>query len=264
MVRGIADAGTPQVDQALQTTSNLQGYTAAPITSTNVATQGIAGADLSAYMSPYTQGVTDVQTQQAKQDYAEQQATRDSGAVSAGAFGGDRRFVQDSLAQRDLNNQLQTIEATGLQDAYNSATGLYETDQARKTATDTSNADRGLQAQISTSDANQKAAQLGLDAAQQAGVLSTTQQTLGLNAANALSAAGAKEEQQTQAGLDLAYSDFENQQNWGNQQLSLYSQLLSGTPVSASTSTSTTSTEDLLSQLLGVAVAGSGVAGLFG
>lgn len=226
-IRGIAAAGTPYVDEALTTTSDLQGYTAGTIPE----------ADLAAYMNPYTTNVLDVQKEAATQDYLEQQAARDASAVEAGAFGGDRRFVADSLAQRDLNDQLQAIDAEGLAAAYDSATALWQQDQDNALA----------------------AGQLGLDAASQAAIISQVQQDLGLNAASALSGVGSKIEQREQAGLDIAYQDFLNQQNWENQQLSLYSQLLSGTPVEPTTTTTEQST-DWLSQLLG---AGTSLAGLY-
>lgn len=232
MVSTVAGQGTADVDNALATTTGLTGYTAGTIPE----------ADLAAYMNPYTTNVLDVQKSALEQSYLEQQASRDAEAVAAGAFGGDRRFVSDSLAQRDMNQQMQAIDAAGLQAAYDSATGLWQQDEANRMA----------------------AGQLGLDAAAQAGALSQVKQDLGLNAASALSGVGAKLDQRNQAGLDLAYQDFQDQQNWKNNQLSLYSQLLSGTPVNPSTSTTTTTPTDWLSQLLGAGTSIAGLADLLG
>lgn len=232
-IENISAHGTPDVNNALAATEGLTGYTAGTIPTT----------DLSAYMNPYTTNVLDVQKQAAQQAYDEQQAQRDADAVSAGAFGGDRRFVADSLAQRDLNQQMQSIDATGLQAAYDRATQLYQQDQSNQL----------------------DASRLGLDAAAQLGSLSQTQQDLGLNAASALSGVGSKLEQREQAGLDTAYQDFQNQQNWTNNQLSLYSQLLSGNQISpSSTTTTTTPAPDFLSQLLGAGTSIAGLAALLG
>lgn len=316
-------------------------------------------ADIASYMSPYTQNVLDVQRRRAEQAFQEQQAGRDAAAVAAGAFGGDRRFVADSLAQRDLNQQLQDMDATGLAAAFDRATGLFQSDEARRLsaydsdaarklaadtgnverglaasqfdigtrlaadtsnadrgleaarltaanrlaadtgnadrrlaasqfditklleaqtgnverglqagqfnintrlASDQANADRGLSAAIASEDARRAGAGLGLDAATQLGAFEEARRGLDMSAAEALSGVGSKIQQRDQAGLDQAYNDFINQRDWPAQQLSLYSQLLSGAPVNPSTTTTTTEpAPDFLSQLIG---AGTGIAGI--
>lgn len=231
MVRDQAGAGTPGLDSALATTGGIASYQA----------KGIPDMDMSAYLNPYIGNVLDVQKQRATQTYQEQQAGRDASAVNAGAFGGDRRFVADSLAQRDLNNQLQGIDAEGLQSAFDRATGLFQNDETNR----------------------RLGSQLGLEGAAQQGALEGQKNDTIMNRAEALSGVGSKIQQRQQAGLDLAYQDFKNQRDYPAQQLSLYSQLLSGTPVTPSTSTSvTTPAPDFLSQLLGLAVGGAGIADL--
>lgn len=252
-IRGIAAAGTPALDSAINTSSGIAGYAANPIT-----TQGfnqLTPDQLASYMNPYQANVTDVQQAQAKQQFQEQQAGRDASAVQAGAFGGDRRFVADSLAQRDLNTQLQSLEANGLNTAFNNASNLFTSDQGRS-----------LQAQTANEDARRAGATLGLNAAGQVGALSGQQQDLGLNAASALSGVGSKIQQRQQSGLDLAYQDFQNQRDYPNQQLSLYSQLLSGIPVSDKSQVQavTSPAPDFLSQLVGLTTSGAGLAKLLG
>lgn len=231
-IRDVAASGTPDIDQALATTGGIAGYTAG----------NIPGMDMNAYMNPYTQNVLDVQKQRATQTFQEQQAGRDASAIAAGAFGGDRRFVQDSLATRDLNQQMQEMDATGLAAAFDRATGLFQQDETNRRLGST----------------------LGLDAAAQQGRLGQQQQDMRLGAAEALSGVGSKIQQRDQAGLDLAYKDFVEQRDWPSKQLSLYSQLLSGTPVTPSSSTTTTEpAPDFLSQLAGLALGGAGIWDLF-
>lgn len=218
-----------------------------------VMTQSFPGTDISGYMSPYTQNVLDVQKQRANQDFQEQQAARDAAAVQAGAFGGDRRFVQNSLAQRDLNQQLQSIDANGLNTAFNNATNLWTSDQAR-----------ALQAAQGNQTAGLNAANTRLNAASTLGQLGQTSNQLGLDNAQALSSVGAKIQQQQQAGLDQAYNDFVAQRDWPSKQLSLYSQLLSGTPVADKSTSTTTPAPDFLSQLVGLGTSGLGLAKLLG
>ncbi len=232
MVRDQAAGGTPGVDAALATTGGIAGYQAG----------NIPGMDINAYMNPYVGNVLDVQKQRATQTFQEQQAGRNAAAVQAGAFGGDRRFVQDSLANRDLNQQMQAMDAEGLSAAFDRATGLFQQDETNR----------------------RLGSQLGLDAAGQQGALSQTQQDMRLKNAEALSGVGAKTQQREQAGLDMAYQDFQNQRDYPKEQLAFYNSILTGQPVQQNTATSTTTpAPDFLSQLLGLAVGGAGIWDLF-
>lgn len=74
-----------------------------------------------AYMSPYMQNVVDVQKQRAIRDYQEQMPQLQAAATRAGAFGGTRDAVAKAMAQRSLNEQLQNIQATGQQQAFQQA-----------------------------------------------------------------------------------------------------------------------------------------------
>lgn len=228
MIGQTAAAGTPGIDAAVNTAGGIAGYQA----------KGIPGTDLTPYTNPYVQNVLDVQKQRATQTFQEQQAGRDAAAVAAGAFGGDRRFVQDSLAQRDLNQQLQEMDATGLAAAFDRGTSLFQTDEENR----------------------RLGSALGLSGAQTQGALSQTQQDMKLGLAEAISGVGAKKQQREQAGLDLAYQDFVNQRDYPKQQAQFYQSLISGTPVTpSSTSSTTTPAPDFLSQLLGLAVGGAGI-----
>lgn len=228
MVRDQASAGTLGIDTAMATTGGIAGYQA----------KGIPDMDMSAYMSPYISNVLDVQKNRATQTFQEQQAGRDAAAVNAGAFGGDRRFVANSLAERDLNNQLQGIDAEGLQSAFDRATGLFQNDETNR----------------------RLGAGLGLEASGQLAGLETQKNDIVMNRAEALSGVGAKRQQREQAGLDMAYGDFQRQRDYPQQQLELYSRLINGTPVSASTSTTVSEpAPDFLSQLLGLGLGGAGI-----
>lgn len=74
-----------------------------------------------AYMSPYMQNVVDYQKQQAARDYQIASQVRKAQAVGAGAFGGSRQAIQEAEAQRSLMSQLQGIQATGTQQAFQQA-----------------------------------------------------------------------------------------------------------------------------------------------
>lgn len=82
------------------------------------------------YMSPYQQNVIDEQLKQARRAFDEQRQVRNAQAVRAGAFGGSRQAVAESIAERDLANQQQGIVAQGLQNAFENAQAQFERDRA--------------------------------------------------------------------------------------------------------------------------------------
>jgi hypothetical protein len=77
--------------------------------------------DVARYMSPYMQNVVDYQKGQALRDYQMGAPMLAAKAVGQGAFGGNRLALQQSEAQRGLMSQLQGIEATGSQKAFDAA-----------------------------------------------------------------------------------------------------------------------------------------------
>ena len=232
MVRDQTGAGHPEMQTAFDSAGGIANhdFRATP----SMRTQ--------AYMNPYITNVLDVQKGRADRAFQEQQSARDASAVAAGAFGGNRRFVTDSLAQRDFNEQMQNIDAQGLSAAFDRATGLFQSDEDRRMAT----------------------ADLQLDAGRQIGALSELQQDMGFKDAAQLSEVGSRIQQRDQANLDMGYQDFINQRDYPAEQLSLYSQLLSGTPITANSTTTTTEpAPSWLSQLAGGVTAGAGIWNLF-
>lgn len=95
-------------------------------------TQQFTGQNVGQYMSPYMQQVLDVQKDQARRQFGEQAAGRAAQAVQAGAFGGSRQAVQESLAERDLLDRMADIQATGQQQAFQSAQQAFEADRAAR------------------------------------------------------------------------------------------------------------------------------------
>jgi hypothetical protein len=87
---------------------------------------------LDPYMSPYMQGVVEQQKKQAIQDYGRQLPGMAAAAARAGAKGGTREALMQSEARRGLNEQLQNIQATGLQNAYQQATQQAMADAATR------------------------------------------------------------------------------------------------------------------------------------
>ena len=76
---------------------------------------------IQAYMSPYMQEAVDRQKFEASRDYAKQLSGQKAAAVGAGAFGGSRQAIVEAESQRNLNQQLQNIQAAGTQKAFEDA-----------------------------------------------------------------------------------------------------------------------------------------------
>jgi hypothetical protein len=74
-----------------------------------------------AYMSPYMQNVVEQQKRGAVQDYSRQIPGMQASAARVGGMGGTRNALARSEAQRNLNQQLQGIQATGSQQAFQNA-----------------------------------------------------------------------------------------------------------------------------------------------
>lgn len=196
------------------------------------------------YMSPYMQQVVDVQKQQAIREAQRQNAGRAAEAVQAGAFGGSRQAIQQGLASEALSRQLGEIQASGQQQAYESAQGQFERDRA----------------------ARESAERLGIGAAESASGQAAQMAQLGqmardgdIQAASMLEKIGRDIQAEKQAGLDIAYEDFVRQRDYDREQLQFYSSILRGVPVQPSTETTKLQSYNPIQQLLGTGVSALGL-----
>jgi hypothetical protein len=199
-----------------------------------------------AYMSPYMQNVVDYQKSQALRDYQMGQPMMQAKAVGQGAFGGNRLALQQSEAQRGLMSQLQGIEATGAQSAFQNA------QQAQQYG-----ANLGLQGQQAAlgglGQYGQMAGQLGqLGTAQ----LGAQQGIIGTQAAQ-----GATQQAQEQQKINQQIQDYAIQQQYPLMQLGFMSNMLRGLPMQAQTTQLYQAQPTNLQQGMGLIGAG---ASLFG
>jgi hypothetical protein len=203
-------------------------------------------------MSPYIQNVIDVQKQQAILEDQRQQAGRDATAVQAGAFGGSRQAVQDSMAQEALARNLANIQATGTQQAFEQAQSQFERDRGARLGVE--------QAQASERQAAEKlglgAAELGGQQAAQLAELGKAARAGDVEAAQLLEGIGKSQMARDQAGLDTAYEDFVRQRDYPREQLQFYSSILRGVPVAPSTESQKFQSYNPIQQALGTGIAG--------
>ena len=213
-----------------QAWGNLYGMGASPLTGQAAGLAGLAGTSaltagqnytnqvtnpyaVQSYMSPYAQNVVDVQKQQAISDYGRMMPTLGANAARTGGLGGTRSALVQSEAQRNLGNQLQGIQATGMQNAYQSAM------QNMQNA-----ANFGLQGYGQATSAANVVGGLGQQQVQQALDINKAQQ-----------AAGADIRAIEQQPLSAQYQQYLDQLNMPYKQLGFFSDLLRGqAPLSSS------------------------------
>ena len=253
------------------------------------------GAERDKYMSPYLEGVLDVQKRRAREDFLKSMPQQAATAIGAGAFGGSREGVQRAAAQSDLLDRLSDIEATGRQQAFDRASQLFEADRRAEMGLDQTRAGERREAE-----------RLGLGAAQQLAGMGQTRlgvgQALGgfggqlagfgqglaglggqfgqlggqyanlaakaragdVEAARMLEQIGKAGMARDQAGLDLAYEDFKRQQAFPQEKLGLLSSVLRGIPVQPSTMTRQMTPFDPFGRAIGLGLTALGGSGYFG
>ena len=117
MVRDIAGAGLPELDEAI---SGMR----------DISQRGqFTGQVAQDYMNPYMEQVVDQQKQSAIRDFDRMGAARAADAVNAGAFGGSRQAVANYLAEEGLQQQLGDIDAAGREAAFRDARAGFDADR---------------------------------------------------------------------------------------------------------------------------------------
>lgn len=199
-----------------------------------------------AYMSPYMQNVVDYQKMQAVRDYQMAEPVRRAQAVGQGAFGGSRQAIQESEAQRSLMSQLQGIEASGRQAAF------QEAQKAQQFG-----AQLGLQG-----------LQAGLGGYGQAvgagtalGGLGTQQLAAQQGIIGTQAQMGAQQQALEQAKINQAIQDYATAQQYPFMQLGMLNAMLRGLPLQQTTTQTYQAAPNVISQVAG---AGTSAAGLYG
>ena len=130
------------------------------------------------YMSPYMQDVVEQQKASAIKDYARQLPGMGAAAARAGAKGGTREALVQAEAQRNLQEQLGGIEATGRQQAFQQAQQQFGVDRAALMQAQQLNQAAGLTTGQQNLAARLGVQQLGTQAGLQAGLAN---QQMGFN-----------------------------------------------------------------------------------
>lgn len=191
---------------------------------------------LQQYMSPYAQGVVDVQKQKAIEDAQKAQLGANLGAARQGTYGGARQLLAQTERERALGQQLGDIQSRGLQAAYEAA-------------------QKGLEAERSAE--IQRAQTLGT-LGSQFGQLGVTQQAADIDRLKTLGAYGDLERAITQQQKDIDYQNMMERILFPEQQLGKLSEFIRGIPTDQTTTT-TTPPPSFASQLTGLGLSGLGL-----
>jgi hypothetical protein len=220
---------------------------------------------VSSYMSPYMQNAVDVQKQEAIRDYQKTMPALNAQAVRSGAFGGSRQAIVDAEAQRNVNQQLANIQATGSQQAYDRAmqsmqfgsnlglqglqagyqglqTGMQGTAQGMQGVglglqgvntqlAGTGQGLQGVQGAVGAGQYGLAGTGAATGAAGTLGQIGQTQfsQQMGINEAQMRAAA--LQQAQEQRGLDMQYQSYQDQMNYPYKQLGFMSDIYRGLPL---------------------------------
>ena len=161
------------------------------------------------YMNPYLQMSLAPQLAEANRNYDISGVNQQARATQAGAFGGSREAIMAAENERNRNTGLNSIIGQGYNQAFSQAQNQYN---------------QNLQNQL------QGYGLMG-SAANSLGQLGQNQysQNMGINQLQ--SQYGGQQQAQMQRGLDTAYQDFTNQQNYPYKQLGFMSDMIRGLPL---------------------------------
>ena len=254
----LARTGVPEYDVAQQTAAQAAGFQTplasqlATLQGTGYQSQQFGGQQAQQYMDPYLEQVLDRQKESLRREAERQQAGRSAQAVQAGAFGGSRQAVQEALAEESLMRQIQDVEATGRQQAFEQAQQQFERDrQARERAQQ-----MRLQSAEQLAALDAQAQKIGMTGAELLANLGAQEFETGVQSAGLLEAVGKAETAREQQMLDLAYQDYLRQRDYPREQLQFMSSILRGVPVSPSQEQATFQSVNPYQQLLGTGISG--------
>jgi hypothetical protein len=277
MIEGMVGSGIPGLETAqdyatagMDRATELGNYGGGDYSQFNYSDPAMfTGDNVSQYMSPYQQLVTDKQKESAVTDFNRLQGARDAKAVQAGAFGGSRQAVQQGLAEEQLLNQLGNIQAKGSQSAFDAASKQFGADRAAQMTAEQRQASELGRVQTGQEASSQFGAGQGL-AALKAGTniggelsrLGQLERQTGIQDTQLLEGVGQATQAESQAGLDLDYANFLEQQGYTREQIGNMTGILTGMPIAATGTGTSTTTAPRQQPGMFQQAAGAGLTGL--
>lgn len=228
MANADVGAGQGTVVQGVNAAQGVSGYASTPVTAGM-----LSGVDLSKYLDPYTQDVVNTTNQNIDLQRQRDINSNAGQAVAAGAFGGSRQGVGDSLTNEAYGRLAAQTDANLMSQGYTNAQGAALSDIGNN-----------LAAQEANQNSANTAAGLRLQGAGMLGSLGQTQQQLGLNDVGLINSLGS-EAQQTQAAQDAAkYGYYQYGQQYPLTQAGILAGLMGATPYTTNNKSSGSSTQE--------------------
>jgi len=261
---------SPMQEQAFNTTANLQvpsqyGQASQMTGAGGLGAYGLAGQEaqagnqynmmatnpnaVGAFMNPYVQQSLAPQLQLLGQQTGINTAAEQGAATSAGAFGGSREALMNSLQQQQGNLAAQQAIGQGYNQAYQQAQQAMQF---------------GSQQGLAGQQAANAALGTGIGAAGQLGSLGGQQLAAQQGIASAQMQAGTAQQQQQQNIINQAVQNYATAQQYPEQQLSFMNAMLRGLPTQSTTTQSYQAPPSALSQVTGLGLAGLGAYQAFG
>jgi hypothetical protein len=195
------------------------------------------------YMSPYSQNVIDVNKAEATRDAQKGLMSGNLAAARQGTYGGARQLLSQTEQERNLQNKLGNIQATGMQNAFEAAQKAQ------------------LAQAAGYGQLGQTYGQLG----QTYGALGTAQQASDIDRIKTQGAYGDLQRGLQQQQLDAQYQDLMSRLNYPLTSIETMSNLARGVPLTqtASSGSQTTPPPSFASQLAGMGLTGLGLYNMF-
>jgi hypothetical protein len=196
------------------------------------------------YMSPYQQNVIDVNKAEALRDAQKGLMSGNLAAARQGTYGGARQLLSQTEQDRNLQNKLGNIQATGMQNAF---------DAAQK-------------AQVAQAAGYGQLGQTYGQLGQTYGALGTAQQASDIDRIKTQGAYGDLQRGVQQQQLDTQYQDLMSKLNYPLTSIETMSNLARGVPLTqtATSGSQTTPPPSFASQLAGMGLTGLSLYNMFG
>lgn len=197
---------------------------------------------MQAYMSPYIQNALQPQLQEMQRQYDITGAQEAGKATGAGAFGGSRQALMQAENQRNKNMAMNQAIGTGFQNAFTNA------QQAQQYG-----AGLGLQG-----------AQAGIQGANSLGNLGTSQLGAQQSIYGLQNALGQQQQQQQQDIINRGVQNYETAQQYPMQQLGQMKNMLSGLPITTTSTQNYQAAPTNLQNIMALGMGGYGLNQLMG
>jgi len=222
---------------------------------TNYQSQSFTGGDMAQrYMSPYVQGVIDIQQREAQRNADIAATQQQAQATKAGAFGGSRDAIMRAEAARNLAIQKGDIQAKGMQDAYSQAMSQFNQEQQQRQQA----AQLGEQSRQYGAGLGLQGLQTAMTGANTLNTIGQNQFTQGMDINKLQNTYGGQQQGQMNTILGNQYQEWLNAQNQPYKQMGFMSDIIRGAPLSQMGSTLYAAPPSAVSQIAGIGTAALG------